>query len=444
MVHRLLILLLSMLVPATAAAQDRIDRLVASYLERERIPGAVLVVLRGDRVAMARAWGVADRASGTPMRADGIQPIYSISKHVTAALILRLAEQGRIELDAPVGRYLPRWFAGEPELRVHHLLRQTSGLANFVGTDEAIALDARRPDDRALEPALDLIARAPRRFAPGARYAYSNSNFTVLAAIAEQVGGAPFATLQQRELFAPAGLAMGECADLDRDRLVRGHRRDGAAFVLPSNLAITYAGNGGLCTDALTLARWTRALMRGRVIGHGSLRRMHASRRVAAGYRPAYGMGLMTSPIAGHAAFAHAGADDGWGAWTSYLPDQDLIVVLLVNRGWFWATDLAVPIIRALTGQPEPPVLRRLPIPARERALLTGTFEDGLFAIRLTAQADRIVLDNPAFGAPIELWRQAPGRFVSAERPDTFGLRLQNGRPVMEWMGARAYLLPAR
>lgn len=438
---RLLALLLLLLAPSAAAAQDRIDRLVTAYLEREQIPGVILVVLRGDTVAMARAWGVADRASGAPMRVDGVQPLYSISKHITAALILRLAEQGRIDLNAPAGRYLPRWFADEPGLRVHHLLRQTSGLANFVGGAEAAALDARPPEQRALDPALALVDRAPRRFRPGERYAYSNSNFTVLAAIAERVTNTPFATLQQRELFAPLGLAMGECADRARGGIVPGHRRDGTAFTLPPNLTITYAGNGGVCTDALTLARWTRALLSGRVMRPASLRQMLSSRQVAVGYRPAYGMGLMTSPIAGRPAFAHAGADEGWGAWTSYLPEEELTIVLLVNRGWVWATDLAVPITRAVTGQPGPPPPRRLPVPAAERRLLTGAFEDGLFAIRLTAEADRVMLDNPAFGPPIELWRQGPGRFVSPLRPDTFGLRIEQGRPVMEWMGARAYLV---
>ena len=116
--------------------------------------------------------------------------------------------------------------------------------------------------------------------------------------------------------------------------------------------------------------------------------------------------------------------------------------MILVNRGWFWATDLGVPLVRLLTGAPQPPPLRRTRLRPRERALLSGEFEDGLFDISLRAEADRLILTNPPFGEPIELWRQPDGRFVAPARPDTFSLRLVNGRPEFDWMEHRSYLVP--
>jgi hypothetical protein len=162
---------------------------------------------------------------------------------------------------------------------------------------------------------------------------------------------------------------------------------------------------------------------------------------VEGGYTPPYGFGLSTQPLAGRPAFSHAGAGEGWGAWAAYLPDERITVVLLANRGWLWATDLGVPVVRAALGLGEPRPPRRGRLTRRERVALTGAFEDGLFDMDLRAEADRLFLTNPAFGDPIELWRQPDGRFVSPQRPDTFSLRLAGGRVEFDWMEHRSYLV---
>ncbi len=438
---RLLALLLA-LAAAPAAAQDRIDRLFTAYMARENIPGAVLVVLRDDEPAISRAWGVSDRTRGTPMRADAIQPIYSVSKQFTAALILRLVEQGRVDLDAPVARYLPQWFADEPALRVRHLLRHTSGLANFVGRAETRAVEQAPAGTGSFALMLDLIDRLPRRFAPGTRHAYSNSNYTALALIVERVTGQPFAEAQRELLLRPLGLTgIDECASLERARISPGHDASGALSPLPPNLVPSFSGNGGLCATAEALARWTRALGAGRVIGPRLLAEMRRGARVDAGYTPPYGFGLSSLKLAGRPAFSHAGGDEGWGAWAAYLPEERITIVLLANRGWVWATDLGVPVVRAVVGLAEPPPPRRARLTRRERAALTGAFEDGLFEFELRAEADRLIVTNPPFRGPIELWRQPGGRLVSPLRPDSFSLRLVDGRPEFDWMEHRSYLV---
>ncbi|HYN45808.1 MAG TPA: serine hydrolase domain-containing protein [Allosphingosinicella sp.] len=438
---RLLALLLA-LTAAPAAAQDRIDRLFTAYMARENIPGAVLVVLRDDEPAISRAWGVSDRARGTPMRADAIQPIYSVSKQFTAALILRLVEQGLVGLDAPVARYLPQWFADEPALKVRHLLRHTSGLSNFVGRAETRAIEQAPPGTGSLATMLDLIDRLPRRFAPGERHAYSNSNYTALALIVERVTGQPFAEAQREVLLRPLGLAaIDECASLERGRISPGHDASGALSPLPPNLVPSFAGNGGLCATAEALARWTRALGAGRVIGPDLLAEMQRGAPVEAGYTPPYGFGLSSLKLAGRPAFSHAGADEGWGAWAAYLPEERITIVFVANRGWIWATDLGVPMVRVMAGLGPPAPARRRRLTRRERAALTGDFEDGLFPIALRAEADRLLLTNPAFGSPIELWKQRDGRFVSPQRPNSFSLRLAGGRAEFDWMEHRSYLV---
>lgn len=444
MLARLLLLLSLSLGTAPAAAEDAIDRLFTAYMAREHIPGAVLVVLREDEPVERRAWGVADPATGAAMPVEAMQPIYSVSKQFTAALILRLAAAGKVDLDAPVGAYVPI-FADEQAMRVRHLLRHTSGLADFISREDVRALERAAPGTGSLADMAEVIHRLPRRFAPGARHAYSNSNYTLLAIIAERVTGMPFEQAQRDLLLAPLGLGeIGECSALAPGRIAPGHDAAGAAASLPLNPEPSYAGNGGLCATAEALARWTRALNAGRVVPLEWLTEMQRSESVAAGGTPPYGFGLSTLALAGRPAFSHAGGGEGWGAWAAYLPDERLTLVLLANRGWLWSTDLGVPLVRLLTGQDPPPPLARLPLAPEEQAALTGEFEDGLFDLGLRAEPDRLWLTSPPFGDPIELWKQPDGRFVSRLRPDTFALRLVDGRPVLDWLEHRAYLFPGR
>lgn len=431
---RLLLALVLLIFAAPAAAQDRIDRLFTDYLARERIPGAVLVVLRDGRPAINRSWGLE--------RPPRPQPIYSISKQFTAATILRLAEQRRVDLDAPVGRYLPAWFADEPTMAVRHLLNHTSGLANLVGRPEVRAVEQAVPGTGSMAEMLDIVDRLPRRFAPGARHAYSNSNFTALALIVERVAGQSFREAQRALLLDPLGLAdIDECAVMDRSRLSPGHDMSGATAGLPPNLVPSFTGNGGLCATAEALARWTHARGSGQVAGRDLRAGIDRAPPVGSGYRPPYGFGLSTLPLAGRPAFSHAGAGDGWGAWAAFLPEERITIVILTNRGWVWSTDLGVPMVRILTELEPPAPLRRTRLNRRERATLTGEFEDGLFEITLRVEPDRLILTNPAFGDPIPLWRQPDGRFVSPDRPDTFSLRLTEGRIEFDWMEHRSYLV---
>lgn len=438
MIRRLLLLCIMAGTPAVAqldsGSEARIDRAVTDFMKRDRVPGVAVVALRGDALLLRRAWGTGS--------VDRTQPIYSVSKHLTAALLLDLAQQGKVDLDAPLGRYLPEWFADEPALKIHHLLHQTSGLADFVRLPEALDLQAAPAGTGSLADMARLIDRQPRRFPPGARHGYSNANYTLLALVAERSARESFDRLQRRRLFDPLGLrGMGECAGMDRAKLATGHSRDGGPVTLPPNPYPTLAGNGGACASAMDLARWTRALGSGKGRSGRRLSETVSSRRVEAGYRPPYGYGLSLKPLLGRAAYWHAGVDDGWVAFTAYLPRESLTLVVLADRGWLWTTDVALPILRALLDEPDSKPLERLALTGEEREALNGHFEDGLFSIAVEAEADRLRLSVPAFGEPIELWKQRDGRFVSPARPDTFSLRLGRYGPEFDWAEHRSYLV---
>jgi CubicO group peptidase (beta-lactamase class C family) len=419
---------------AESAAPVRVDRIVHAYMEREHIPGVAVVALQDDRVILAQGWGFADVLSRAAMTPDAVQPIYSISKHITAASVLSLAEQGRLAVSDPVARHLPEWFADEPQLQLVHLLRHTSGLPEFIGLDGIEAIESGARPNATVVDVLDIVDRAPQRFAPGTWHSYSNSNYSALALIVERVGGKP-----------PTFSGLEDCAT-SRTRGVRwstGYTPEGQPWSPPANLTATYVGNGGVCSSARSLASWMRALAAGRILPVSRVQEMVSTAALPGGFTPPYGYGLSTVTVTGRPAWSHAGGGEGWGAWVAYLPDDKLTVAVVGNRGWLWSTDLGVPIVRALLGQPDSPALQHEALSEQEQTALPRFCDDGLFDFKIEAGRRDLRVTVAPFGEPIELWKQAPGIFVSARRPDTFRLTLRDGSPPeFDWMEHRSYLRP--
>lgn len=411
---------------------DRADRAVRSFIAAQGIQVAHVTVMRGDSVILQRGYAAA--GSGVPAPdAAALFPVGSISKQFTAALILALADAGRLQLDAPVGRYLPEWFAGEPDLRVSHLLSQTSGLADFLWLDgyRPLGSDAKSP----IASFIALGAAAPRRFAPGARWSYSNTNYKALALIAERVGGQPFDELLREQVLRPLAIeGIVSCHRLPVTAYVPGFAASGKPAALDASAA-AYVGDGGLCASAQALGAWARRVLAAR---SGGWTRLAQSSRLADGREVPYGLGVSTRPFFGRAIRWHGGDVDGHSAHLAYLPDEDLTLVLLVNRGRIWLTELMPALIGLSLDTPmvdAPP------------AILAGRFEDGLFRYVVTPVGSRLKVEIDL----IETLDFVPvGRreYVAEKFPASFRLRLpadgSADRFELDWSDVRSYAQRAR
>jgi CubicO group peptidase (beta-lactamase class C family) len=405
------------------------DAAIRAYVEREGIPAAHVTLLRGDTVVLQRGYG-AVRPGGPPPDEQSIFPLGSISKQFTAALVLALADRGRLALDAPVGRYLPEWFADEPGLRVEHLLWQVSGLADFLWLEgyRKLADDPATPKSAYVA----LAAAAPRRFAPGTRWAYSNTNYKALALIAERTGGAPYDALLETHVLRPLGLTgIVPCHDLRPNEYVPGISQEGSPKPLdPSRSA--YAGDGGLCGHAAALSVW---LERAYVVREGrpaAMARLTQPARLSDGTLVPYGYGVSTRPFLGHEIVWHGGNVDSHSTMIAWLPQQDLRVVMLLARGFLWPTDLMAALVGA-----EPP----RPVESAG-ASISGRFEDGLFRYEIEPDGAAMRVEVDLLG-PMRFVPAGPREFVAEDRPATFRLRLPtdgtDDRFEFDWGEVRSY-----
>ncbi|RLV01401.1 serine hydrolase [Streptomyces griseocarneus] len=353
-----------------------------------RTPSLVGAVLREGRLVWSAGRGTVDGAVPGP---DTQYRIGSITKTMVAVLVMRLCEEGRIDLDAPLGKYLDTPEAGDAT--VAQLLSHTSGLA----------AEARGPwwerTDGALRPELtDLFGERPQRHAAGRLYHYSNPGYALLGALVERLRGEPWEEVLRRELLEPLG--MDRTTPAPAAPYAEGWAvHPWADALLPEPMVDTgrMAPAGQLWSTAADLCRFAAFLMDGdeRVLGAEAVARMRvpASGPQDPGWTSGYGLGVQLARRGGRTLIGHTGSMPGFVATVWASPEEALAAVVLTNSTSCYAVEPAAADLVAGVAGREP----RIPAPWQPRgeadhALLelTGPWYWGAtpFALRLRAGRD--------------------------------------------------------
>lgn len=318
---------------------------LAARMAALEVPGVSVAVVRDGQIDWARGWGVRDVETCAPVTADTRFQAASISKPVTAAVALRLAARGTIDLDAPVERYLARWrLPADPahpgDVTVRRLLSHTAGttIHGFPG----YAADAALPT---LAQILDGAApanTAPVRLqtAPGTHYAYSGGGYEIVQMALEDASGEPFAPLAAETVLAPLGMTKSAFAQPpDADIIAAAASAHAAGRVMTGRFR-TYPelAAAGLWTTPSDLARFFAAL-------RGSAGFIDAGTMLAP-VAPGYGLGMELAGEGASRRFGHSGANAGFRAVAWFLTGGADGVVVMTNAESGGA--LAGDIIRAV------------------------------------------------------------------------------------------------
>ncbi|CNF81599.1 penicillin-binding protein [Mycobacterium tuberculosis] len=324
-------------------------RRLAVLAGRHRVPGASLGILRlrpgrEDELAEA-AHGVLNRDTGVETTTDAVFQIGSITKVWTATVVMRLVEEGILDLDAPVAEVLPELRLADREaaenVTMRHLLTHTSGIDGDVFTDTG------RGDD-CLEKYTAVLAEVAQNHPLGATWSYCNAGFSLAGRVIERLTGKTWDEAMRERLFEPLGLrrtiTLPEEALLHRAAV--GHvSPDGAeprrAPVWQLPRSIGPAGLIGASTaDVLAFARLhlTGGLAPGgaRLLseaGTAAMAARHAELPDTRTLGDSWGLGWIRDSWGGRRIIGHGGSTIGQNAYLQLLPDAGLAVVLLTNGG---------------------------------------------------------------------------------------------------------------
>ncbi|MFE9680842.1 serine hydrolase domain-containing protein [Streptomyces sp. NPDC006285] len=319
-------------------SQPRDGESVADFLRRTLPAGAggTVMAARGEELAYCGGFGAADRAAGTPASCRTVYDVMSMTKQFTAAAIVKLEVLGLLRLSDPISRFLGH---GRPVpedkrgITIEHLLTHGSGLVEGLG------------DDYDPVPREELVRRAlasELRSAPGKEFHYSNTGYSLLAAIVEEASGETYERFLARHLFAPAGMEQtGYVLPRWPRHLVAVEydskgRSQGRPFDHPWAADGPYwnlRGNGGMLSTAQDMLRWHRALLGDDILPTHARDKLFEPRLSEPGSESSYGYGWSIrdtpdGPLAWH---------DGGNVWSLGLVSRSLRDGVLV----FWISNHA-------------------------------------------------------------------------------------------------------
>lgn len=390
--------------------QNWLDENFAALLAEHRVPGASLAVLSGDATAGAAA-GVLSRDTDVAVTEDAVFQIGSITKVFTATLVMQLVDEGLVELDAPVRRYLPGFRVAEREagdrITVRHLLTHTAG---FEGD---IFEETTRYDDAVERFVADILPDAAQIFPPGELFSYNNAGFVVLGRLVEVLRGGRYGAVLREHLTDPLGmdkLAIGADEAILR-RAAVGHVKSesdtdwrpvptwglahsntpaGATPCLPAGQLIRLAGlhlSDGLAPDGTRLlsAESARAMRQPQVAM--PRRTPLGSQLGLAWHLPATERGALVG---------HDGGTIGQAATLVTVPDKRVAVALLTNGGK--VADLFEAVMGHLLPEladatfPPKPIVPRTPQPVADPSRFVGRYFGRLISFDVTAEDGKLSL----------------------------------------------------
>jgi CubicO group peptidase (beta-lactamase class C family) len=386
-----------------------VDAVAQRELAETQAPGAALAIVLDGKVVYSTAYGVANVETGEATRPEMLFRLGSTTKMFTAAAVVLLAEQGRIDLNAAVGTYVPGLAPRIAALTPHQLLSHQSGFF-----DEAPMFGSH--DDDALKREATSWTDA-RFFAdPGQIYSYSNPGYWLAGLLAEQVGGRPFADQVATTIFAPLGMTRSTFRPTIAMTypLAQGHDVvDGKPRVIrPSANNTASWPAGSIFSSVADLSRWISAFVSAGVLDGEQVMPAAVFTRLASphaavpGSNTRYGYGVSVGPWRGMHTVSHGGSRSGYGSFIRMVPSRRAGVVVLANRSGVSMPRTAEAALEAalqLPGAPAAPSTRKPEAPgAADRARLAGTYSQGPRQITISVKDGALVLRQGARELPMQ------------------------------------------
>jgi D-alanyl-D-alanine carboxypeptidase len=319
---------------ALTANAGQIDDYIKAEMANRRIPGAALAVLRNGEVLKSAAYGVANLETGSLVTPQSVFDLASLTKPFTATAIMMLVEEGKIDLNESVRKYVTGLPESWDKMTVAHLLSHTAGLPLLF------------PEEEEGPPLLEVTAasqfaslvKMPLLSGPGSRGDYSDPGYFLLGVVIEKVSGKSYGAFLSERIFKP--LQMNATELIDHWKIVKNRV---SCYILPRNqllnarrdYQVELPSYFGIRSTIEDLAKWERALHDAKILKRETLIRMWTPAKLAdgressVGGRP-YGYGWMLGDFDGHPIAEHTGVT---GTDMLRLLDNGATVIVLTNLG---------------------------------------------------------------------------------------------------------------
>ena len=335
---KFLVPLVLFLLGASAWANPKLDALFRDY-DKPGVPGAAVTIIQCGQVAYRKAYGLARVKDGAKATPETNFRLASLAKQFTAMAVLILVDRGQLHLDDKLTEIFPDFPAYGKNITIAHLLHHQSGLPDY---EEHVSGSGQVSDAGVLAI---LKSQSHLDFTPGSRYRYSNAGYCVLSNIVAKVSGRTFPAFVREEIFGP--LVMPSSLVYVKDGPAIPNRAYGHTGTSETDQSATSAtlGDGGVYTNVEDWFQWDQALYHNPLISPALQALAFTPGTLADGSPTSYGFGWVIDTYRGHRRQSHTGSSIGFRTAVSRFPDEELSIVVLVNRAsatpWDTAREIA-------------------------------------------------------------------------------------------------------
>lgn len=436
-----------------------LEQRIALAMQHFQVPGVAVGIRRGDEETLT---GVGITSVENPLRVtpDTLFQIGSITKTMTGSLAMMLVDEGKLDLDAPVQRYLPTLRLSDERVAAQVTARQL--LTHRGGWVGDFFKDTGRGGG-ALERMVEELAALPQLTPPGEHYSYNNAGYYILGRVIEVITGTPFERALQERLFEPLGMDHSFLLpeDVMTRRFVVGHETIGypsPQVARPWALARNANAVGGVASTVRDLLRYARLHLRSgtadngaRLISEESARQMHTAQAAADNDRQV-GLAFFLTEVGGRQVVMHGGATKGQMAQLQLIPGHDFALAMLTNsdRGDELYNEIGAWILRERLGLESP---QDVPIDVDDATLdeYVGRY-NGAYStddVILTRREGQLVLElipkggfpdvdmpPPPAPPPVRAALYAPDRLIPLEEPlnNSRGEFIRDRAGKIEWL----------
>ncbi len=313
---------------AQPAAEASVDAFIKAEMEKQKIPGVSLAVVKDGKPLIVKGYGFANLEHQVPVKPETIFQSGSVGKQFTAMAVMMLVEEGKIGLDEKISKYLGEVPEAWANVTVRHLLTHTGGF-----TDYPRDFDFRK--DYTEEDLLKRTKEVPTAFAPGEKWAYSNLGYVTLGIIIHKVSGKFYGDFLKERVFGPLGMTTARViseADIVPNRASGYVLRDGEvknqSWVAPS---LNTTADGALYLTIHDMIKWDEALANGKLIGKSGYDALWSPVKLNDGRNHPYGFGWSLRTMNGKRVIEHGGSWQGFKAHIARYPDNKLTVIVFAN-----------------------------------------------------------------------------------------------------------------
>jgi len=296
----------------------------------DNAPGATFLISKNGRIIYKKAFGLANLELNVPMKTNNVIKIGSMTKQFTAISILMLMEQGKLNLDDEITKFIPDYPTNGNKITIHHLLTHTSGIKDYTRVK---GINAIAQKDLTPLELIDFSKNELIDFAPGEKYKYNNSGYIILGHIIEKIAKQSYADFVKEQIFNKLEMTASQYAsqrEVIQNRASGYQKNDSYTNRMDFSLTLAYSG-GGLMSTVDDMFKWQEAIKNNVLISKETTKKAFTNYTLNNGEYTNYGYGWHIKTINNNQTFEHGGAVWGFKSMGVYLPDLDIYVIGLTN-----------------------------------------------------------------------------------------------------------------